>query len=227
VIADRKTLTEKINIEIMENELAAVDWSLNPLAWELYWFVDLFQIIFFKDTPIPVPALTFEKARVTTLGHYRIGRNDWAVREQINLNRLHLNRPLWDILATLLHEMTHSFEYVYLDEKQRTKTWYHSKAFREKMLEFGIVCDEKGCHQGLLAKGKFVHILQQHAVSFDGIPDYGLAGMSEVFPINPKKKPKGKSKLKKWTCGCTNIRVAISDLEARCLKCGNDFQLDE
>ena len=90
-----RTLTEKVNIEIMNNELEAVDWSLNPLAWELYWWVHFFQVAFFGDTPVPTPALTFEKSRVTTLGHYRIGRNDWAVREQINMNRLHLNRPLW------------------------------------------------------------------------------------------------------------------------------------
>ena len=103
----RPKLSERINLEIMENELSATDWSLNPLAWDLYWFVDLFQAVFFRNEPVPVPALTFEKARVNTLGHYRIGRNDWAVREQINLNRIHINRPLWGVLSTLLHEMAH------------------------------------------------------------------------------------------------------------------------
>jgi hypothetical protein len=37
--------------------------------------------------------------------------------------------------------------------------------------------------------------------------------------------PKGKSKLKKWSCGCTNIRVAVRSLEAKCLKCGNKFEI--
>ena len=32
-----------------------------------------------------------------------------------------------------------------------------------------------------------------------------------VIPINPKPTKKGSSKLKKWTCGCTNIRVAVKD----------------
>jgi hypothetical protein len=42
--------------------------------------------------------------------------------------------------------------------------------------------------------------------------------------IPPKPKLKGTSKLKKWTCGCTNLRVGIKDLMAMCLKCGNRFE---
>jgi len=44
-----------------------------------------------------------------------------------------------------------------------------------------------------------------------------------VIPINPKPPKKGSSKLKKWTCGCTNIRVAVKDAEIQCLKCKNQF----
>jgi len=62
------SLTEKINVEIMENELSATDWELHPLAWELWWWVEFFQIAFFRDTPVPTPALTFEKSRVNNLG---------------------------------------------------------------------------------------------------------------------------------------------------------------
>ena len=65
ILKDRNTcnesqvrITEKINVGIMENKLSATDWSLNPHAWDLYWFVDLFQAEFFKDTPVPTPALT-------------------------------------------------------------------------------------------------------------------------------------------------------------------------
>jgi len=105
-------INDQINKEIMENELDANDWIHNELAWTLYWFVEFFNICFFKDQPVPIPALTFEKTRVNNLGYYRIGMNDWAVRDQINLNKLYINRPLWETLATLLHEMMHSFEYI-------------------------------------------------------------------------------------------------------------------
>jgi hypothetical protein len=211
-------INDQINEEIMENELAAHDWELNNLIWELSWWIKFFNIGFFKNQPVPLPVLSFQKTRVTTLGSYRIGRNAIGVRENINLNRVHLNRPIWEILATLLHEMVHSYEYLYLPADDRTKSWYHKKGFRFKIASFGILTDNRGCHMGI--GDPFVHLLRQHGVIFD--KSYG-PGMT--IEIVPKKKPKGKSKLKKWTCGCTNIRVAISDLEAKCLKCANMFEL--
>lgn len=221
-----QNISEKINLEIMENELSATDWSLNNLAWELYWFVQLFQIAFFKDQPVPIPALTFERTRVNTLGHYRIGRNDFAVREQINLNKIYLNRPLWNILSTLFHEMVHSWEYIYVPEEKRTKSWYHSKAFRNKMLEFGIICNNNGSHAGVDYKGKFVMTLIQHSVSFQELPDFKTVSGSSIIPIDPKPKKKGKSKLKKWTCGCQNVRVGKQKFSATCDLCGNRFKLE-
>ena len=46
---------EGINQQIMENELSAADWELNNLVWELSWWVSAFQIMFFKDQPLPTP----------------------------------------------------------------------------------------------------------------------------------------------------------------------------
>lgn len=223
---NKLNLTEIINLEIKENELSATDWELNALAWELYWWVDFFQIAFFGDEPVPIPALTFERSRVNTLGHYRIGRNDFAVREQINLNRLYLSRSLWQTLATLLHEMVHSWEFTYVPDKKRTKSWYHSKAFRVKMLEFGILTNNNGSHAGLDGKGKFVTILKQHAITFDTVPGVSYVNPG-IIPINPKPKVKGKSKLKKWTCGCQIVRVGKRTFSATCDICNNTFELDD
>ena len=216
--------TEEVNVEIRENQISAYDWQLNNLVCELTWWCDAFNIIFFKDEPVPVPVLTFEKARVNTLGHYRIGRNDFGVREQININRQHLQRPLWEILATLLHELTHSWEYSYLEKEERTCNWFHKKLFRDKLKSFGIECNEKGAHTSI--GGDFVYHLSRHGISF-----HSVINLKDIFKgmieIEPKKKKKGSSKLKKWTCGCTNIRVAIKEFQALCLKCENEFKLAE
>ena len=213
-------VSEQINIEIRENELSQSDWELNELVWTLYWFVDFFNIRFFKDEPVPIPALTFERTRVNNLGYYRIGLNDFAVRDQININRLYLNRSLDEVLATLLHEMVHSWEYIYLPDTKRCKSWYHKKAFRDKLASFGILTDERGCHVGVGDPFRF--LLRQHGVSLHNGRKPGIGGF---VMIPPKPTPKGKSKLKKWTCGCTNVRVGIKDLQAMCLKCGNLFEL--
>ncbi|MGB6012977.1 MAG: hypothetical protein WBI57_17085 [Desulfobacterales bacterium] len=217
--------TDKINLAIMENELSATEWALNSLAWELYWWVNAFQMMFFKHEPVPIPALTFGKARVNTLGHYRVGLNDFAVREQINLNKIHLHRPLWNILATLLHEMVHSWEYAYIEPEKRTKSWYHSNAFREKMDSFGIECASNGSHIGINNKGQFAYLLRQHAVTFDNIPDFKMfKGAVKIFPIDGKPKIKGRSKLSKWTCPCgQNARVGKAEFHASCDLCNERF----
>jgi len=124
---------------------------------------------------------------------------------------------MWDILATLLHEMTHSWQYMY---GKPSKSWFHNKEFQLKLLEFGILVSKNGAHMGL--GDPFVYLLKRHGIKFTQI-----GGSDAMIMLPPKAKIKGKSKLKKWSCGCTNIRVAIQDLEARCLKCGNLFELME
>jgi hypothetical protein len=69
-----KQLNDTINIAIRENEKAVTDWALSDLAKLLYWWTDIFNMEFFKEQPVPVPALSFEKTKVGTLGHYVLGR---------------------------------------------------------------------------------------------------------------------------------------------------------
>jgi len=207
-------LNESINLAIRENEKSADDWELQDLATELYWWVDFFNMVFLKDTPVPVPAISFERTKITSLGYYVKGRNAFGVRENINLNRAHLDRPFWTILATLLHEMTHSWQALY---GKPSSSWFHNKEFRLKLEGFGIVCNEKGCH--IRVGHPFIFHLQQHGIVFNHPPH--TDGM--IKALSGHRLP-GKSKLKKWTCGCTNIWVAVRDLKAECLKCRNRFE---
>jgi len=212
-----KQLNDHINIAIRENETIVTDWPLNKLAKDLYLWTDIFNSAFFKDNPVPVPAISFEKSKVSTLGHYVIGRNGFGVRENININRVHLGRPMWDILATLLHEMVHSWQDRYGNP---SKSWFHNREFRLKMAEIGILVNEKGCH--VAVGDPFVAVLKEHGVTVSG--EQNPDGMIK-FP--PKVKPKGKSKLKKWTCGCQNARVGKAMFEATCDICGSKFELAE
>ncbi|RJR10342.1 hypothetical protein C4588_03340 [Candidatus Parcubacteria bacterium] len=209
-----KTLKEHINLAIKENELEANDWALNDLAWELYWWADLFNTAFFMKQPVPVPAISFEKTRVTMLGHYVIGRNAFGLKENINLNRAHLSRPLWEILATLLHEMTHSWQ---ANHGKPSNSWFHNKEFRDKLLSFGVLSDQKGCH--ITVGDPFVFLLKKHGVIFD--QNDGPGGL--IVP--PKEKPKGKSKLKKWQCSCgQRARVGKKEFFATCDLCHQGFE---
>jgi hypothetical protein len=159
----------------------------------------------------------FEKTRVTNLGHYMVGSNAFGIKDNINLNRSHLSRPLWEILATLLHEMSHSWQAMY---GKPSSSWFHNKEFKLKMMEFGIICNAKGYHIGV--EDPFVLFLKKHGIFFNGEMK---SESDNILEIPARAKPKGQSKLKKWSCGCTNIRVAVKEFEAKCLKCGREFEL--
>lgn len=212
----KQKLNERINIEIMENELNASDWPLSELAIELYWWCDFFNIAFFKDTPVPIPAISFEKTSIKTLGHYIGGRNSFGIMENINLNSCYLHRPLWDIIATLIHEMAHSWQKIY---GKPSNSWFHNKEFQIKMSEMGIMISNKGYHIGV--GDPFVFLLKKHGIQFNL-----KIGNNGIMEIPPKPKPKGKSKLRKWQCPCgQNVRVGKKDFFAECTLCQGEFAL--
>jgi len=68
---------------------------------------------------------------------------------------------------------------------------------------------------GYAANSVFKKLLRRCGVS---VPDHEIKA--------PTERPRGDSKMKKWSCGCTTARVAIADFRARCLKCGNEFKRD-
>jgi hypothetical protein len=147
-----------------------------------------------------------------------------GVRWNINLNPVHLARPLYQILATLLHELAHAWQHGW---GTPSKPPHHNKEFREKCDVFGIPTDELGHDRGVRHGSPFEAYCRQHAVAFPATPGTAPdAGGGEAPPPilpEPPAKPKG-SRLKKWTCRCAvNVRVAISDFDATCNRCCAKF----
>jgi hypothetical protein len=200
------------SIETSEKTPNTNQWGLHDLTRGLAWWAGLFNDAFFKEQSVPPPAISYKETHLITIGHHVIGKNDSGVGE--NFARVQLSRPLWQILVILIHEMTHAWQALHA---KPSNSWYHNKEFRRMLMEFGVVCDKSGCNCGV--KDPFVSLLKKHGIVFNHPMD------SDGFiKIPPAIKPKGKSKLKKWSCGCTNVRVAVKDFQANCLKCGNDFE---
>jgi hypothetical protein len=110
--------------------------------------------------------------------------------------------------------MTHVWQVLY---GKPSNSWYHNKEFCSKLLECGIACGKSGRDYGV--KDPFVFLLNRHGIVLNHLTDsYGL------IRIPPITRPKGKSKLKKWSCECTNVRVAVKDFQAKCIRCGNYFE---
>jgi hypothetical protein len=93
----------------------------------LYRHVDQMRAEFFAGQ-LPEVVLSFEVTDKRTLGHYVIRRNGLGVRRNINLNPVHFARPLYHILATLLHELAHAWQH---EHGTPSKPLHHNREFRE------------------------------------------------------------------------------------------------
>ena len=181
------------------------DWEHRELARELHRWAVIFDSEF--KLKIPNIALAIDLLRPTTLGHFRPGHNGFGLACEIAINRRHLrSREPWQVLGTLLHELLHAWQEAH---GKPGKNNYHNKEFRAKALEYGLIIDHWG-HTQYAPESPFVELLRRHGVQIPALPV-------------PAPKSKGSSKLKKWSCGCTNVRVAIADFQAKCLRCGNKF----
>jgi len=213
-----RQITQKINTAIMENGHDALDWALCNLSSELYWWTAFFNIAFFSDQQGNTPVISFETKNVRNLGHYEKERNGFGLKESININRCHLDRPLWQILAILIHEMCHSWQNLY---GKPSGSWFHNKEFKLKMSEIGIVTDNKGRH--LKVADPFVFFLEKHGIKF-GCPKDSKGDIE----VPQKPKIAGRSKLKKWECLCgQTARVGKKEFFAACTLCEGQFVLVE
>ena len=128
-----------------------------------------------------------------------------GVRWNVNLNAIHLARPLYEVLATLLHELAHAWQY---EKGSGAKPPHHNR-------------EAAGPRRSTTTAGR-------HGVPFAADPAAGDDAGDEPEPLLPEPPPKPKgSKLKKWICRCDDpvpVRVARADFDATCNRCGQPYR---
>jgi hypothetical protein len=200
------------SIGTTNNTANSPEWELHELTPKLIWWADIFNNAFLKDQSVPPPSISKIKPNLITIGRHIIGSYEIGGKE--NYGKVQFRRPLWEILVIVMHEMTHTWQALF---GKPSNSWYHNREFCCKLLEFGVVCNKTGRNYGV--KDTFVSLLKRHGIVFNQ-----PMNTDDFIKIPPVAKPKGKSKLKKWSCGCTNVRVAVKDFQAKCIRCGNYFK---
>ena len=214
-------MDETTNRIIKKFEIETKHWRFSDLSKQLYKWFDLFNKHFFQKK-LKTPVISFDRTRSNTLGHFVVGRNSIGLKWNTNINSLYIDLPLVDTLATLLHEMTHQWQQEFGKKKGKSRrSYYHNLEFRNKTKRMGIPSDKSGVTS--YYKNPFISFLKDNGVSINS--QLLSEKQPAVMKIPAVKKIPGMSKLKKWCCGCTNVRVAISDFQAKCLKCSNKFVL--
>jgi hypothetical protein len=172
---------------------------------------ELFRFTFKLEVPVaPIKIAPLGAAR---LGHYVCGFNEFGLKNEITIAASHVRRSVdggqwWRVLGTLLHEHPHLWQQLH----GKPGRWnYHNVEYQRKAEGVGLIVDSRGYTQ-YAAESPFMDLLKKHGVEVPEVP-------------KPQSRVAGQSKLKKWSCGCTNIRAAVAHFRALCLNCNQNFTL--
>jgi len=109
-------MDEATNKTIRQHEAQTPDWRYSELSKHLYIWFDRFNEQFFENL-LQTPAISFERERANSLGHYLLTRNAFGLKWNININSLYTDLPFADTLGTLLHEMIHQWQQEFGEKK--------------------------------------------------------------------------------------------------------------
>jgi hypothetical protein len=203
---------------------AAEDWEWHAIASTLYVWTDRLNDRFF-EREMPDAVLGFERMDHRILAGYTLKRNAQGLLYEIAFNTHHLERPLWETLETLMHEYVHLWQQNYGQDPVARN--YHNVEFVQR-------CEAIGLHPAI---GSGVHLRPADGAFAEFLKAYGVPEPEAVEGVklnptgkpldwwtDPRERPKGRSTLHKWSCGCQSVRVGTKEFHAQCLKCGNEFR---
>ena len=140
---------------------------------------------------------------------FAYGHNGFGLKGEIIINRSHLKGEFWEVLGTLLHELLHGWQQAHGKPGRGN---YHNKEFRDKAASYGLLIDHRGVTQ-YVPESRFFELLKRHGIRPPELSQPTVTG-----------RVAGRSKLRKWSCGCTNVRVGVRTFSARCLLCNRVFE---
>jgi hypothetical protein len=199
---------EPVNQALREHEEGIVDWRHRDLAFQMHGWTERFVLEFKLDTP--TPAIRIDRDRGSVLGTYRRGRNGFGLKHEITINTRFLESPFGERLLTLFHELLHQWQDLHGRPGTRN---YHNTEFRFKAKEYGLLVDSRGITR--VEPGPFTELIASYGVNPDPLFTAGV-------PMH-KRVGDGQSKMRKWSCHCTNVRCAV-ELKAKCGQCGAVFR---
>jgi hypothetical protein len=184
------------------------DWSLDGLRCELERYWNLANDSFFGGVLRPV-VFTFSPTR-KALGHYL--SDGWHLngssRDEVNLDPQYFDSTITEKIKTLVHEAAHQWQFI---TGKPGKANYHNKPYRVKLEQIGIPCNEKGLTTDITTDFKA------------WVTSHNPTTALEPQRIKTGGRSTAPTKMKKWSCDCTNVRCAV-DLDSTCHKCGALFK---
>lgn len=202
-----------IHKQLEKHQIEENNWKYQEYIVDFHKWIKIFNFEFKLD--LEDISLRVDYLSRRAYGTYREEHNGFGLRGEITMNSRYLDRDYWKTLGTLLHELLHGWQ----ERHGKSGKWnYHNKQFQRKANELGLIVDKKGVttyHKE--DKSPFLQLLKKHGVDTKSVLDID----------KPVTIERVKPKLRKWSCGCTNVRVGVRKFEAKCLVCYEKFELKD
>lgn len=202
------------------------------------YLVKIFKLVneeYFENS-LEIPTITIQST-VGAYGHVsvqKVWHNEELATHELNLSADYLNRPIENIVATLIHEACHLYAMQNNIKDTSNNGVYHNRRFKTLAEERGlsILRHEKYgwtitepteatldfCIENQLED---IQIVRQTAFSFPGISGGKSGNSGTVPPAAPKP-----SSTRKYICPCCgNSFRATKMINVLCLDCNTPFLL--
>lgn len=191
--------------------------------------------VYFEDK-LPEAVITIQSSQ-RAYGHITVGKvwqDNWDSYHEINISAEYLNRPVENIIATLLHECCHLYAMENNIKDTSNNYRYHNKRFKEiaEKRDLKISYHESIGWSVTEPAEKLIETIKQYHL--DSQIDYVRKGAFEWTGGDAEsdgdngngltgtkgKKPKKKSSTRKYICPkCGNSVRATKDVNIACLDC--------
>ncbi len=207
------------------HQAAETDWDYHDvLLFADAWYTRLNER--FRLSVPRVPLRLDPRLHRNCGGHFLAGHNEFGLAYEIAIvvpppTQLHLlNRG--ELVGTLLHEQLHLLQELTGVPGANN---YHNAQYRHTAERFGLLVDHRG-HQTYAADSLFLELLAEQGVDPPRFVAEKRTTGSMPSAGFGKRRPPGHSTLRKWSCGCTNVRVGVAEFHARCTRpdCGSLYR---
>lgn len=207
--------------------------SYNRVAGYLNKIFDLLNAEFFENT-LSRPTITIQSTP-RAYGHFTLNDDTWVSKlggtHEINIGAGTLARPIEEVVATLLHEMIHYFNYLMgIQDCSRGNT-YHNKRFKQAAEERGLIVthsDKYGWSHTSPDERLLDFVIQNNLtdilISRNEFCGFRVGGTGThdggaFVGTTPKT-----SSTRKYACPCCGMSVrATKVVRVACLDCGEQL----
>jgi hypothetical protein len=212
---------KSLNKQVQENQESNSEWRYNKQAMSANRVFATINANLFGGK-LPDPVIGFNNSgRLQQDGAYHWEGDGISLPHHIDLRQ---DLSELETVVALIHNATHMSMEVYSE----SKTWYHSKPFRDTMQKFGIKTKPNGDSLGfykafsetleaigrpdlateLLNPDTTEGLIGDVVVGGDDTPvvdaqSVEVPTLESVVPMPTKQTAPKANKMKKWTCGCT------------------------